>query len=81
MRFKFEGDRYITNMTSREICGTGSYSSPDRNIPIKLPDGRLVEASGWRMFSPPQPRSTRLIVEDSGFKKYAVAQLIDEKKL
>lgn len=66
-------------MTSREICGTETYGSPDRNIPIKLPDGRFVEASGWRRSSPPQPCPMRLIVEDNMFDKYAVARLISDE--
>ena len=79
MRFKFEGDRYITNMTSSEIRGNGIYGSRGGNIPIKLPDGRFVKVSGWRLSSPPKPRPKMFIVEDNGFDKYAVARLIKEE--
>ena len=79
MRFKFEGDRYITNMTAREISGDSHHDSPNHNLPIKLPDGRFIKVCGWRRSSPPQPRPKMFVVEDNGYEKYAIARLIDDE--
>ena len=78
MRFIFENKRYIADMTASEISGDGVAGSKNHNLPIKLPDGRFIMIGLWRLSLPPQPSSDYIeVVNDSRFKKYATAKIIE----
>ena len=69
--FRFEGNKYHTNMTIDELYGSNPFSS----MPIKLPDGRFVEITCWRTSDPPQIGEVETIENCSG-SKYAIAELV-----
>ena len=78
MRFRFENKRYIANMTAREISGDDAAGSKNRNLPIKLPDGRFIQINGWRRSSPPKPVPNCIkVIDDCGLEKYATAKMIE----
>lgn len=78
MRFRFENKRYIANITASEIHGDGVAGSKNHNLPVKLPDGRFIKIGLWLLSNPPKPGSDYIeVVNDSGFKKYATAEIIE----
>jgi hypothetical protein len=76
MQFKFEGNLYLASMTASELYGNGRAGSTGNNIPIKLPDGRLIKVSEWMESYPPQAGGF-IVINGDELDRYATAELLD----